>query len=389
MTATAASSRCIPMSCSVLDHEIFDEILEDEKGRARRRSRHRTFGRRTGSRSSGSTRRRSRRNWVQPSRRIRRQQLWGAVGAVFSCWMNHRAITYRRLHDIPESWGTAVNVQAMVFGNMGDTSATGVAFTRNPSTGEKKLYGEFLVNAQGEDVVAGIRTPQNITEAARIDAGSDKPSMQKLMPEAFADFVDISDAAGKALPRHAGPRIHHRARQTVDAADPLRQAHRQGGDEDRRRDGGGRADRRRGGDRCASSRPRSTSCCTRPSIPNARRDSHRRRPAGLARCCDRRDRLHLRRSRGDEDGQGRKVILVRIETSPEDIHGMHAARGHPDHPRRHDQPCGGGGARHGQALRVGRRLAARRLPHRHADGDGRRPSARATSSPSTAPPARC
>ena len=86
--------------------------------------------------------------------------------------MNPRAITYRRLHDIPDSWGTAVNVQAMVFGNMGETSATGVAFTRNPSTGEKALYGEFLVNAQGEDVVAGIRTPQNITEAARIAAGS-------------------------------------------------------------------------------------------------------------------------------------------------------------------------------------------------------------------------
>src|SRR5690606_30885013 len=101
-------------------------------------------------------------------------------------------ITYRRLHDIPASWGTAVNVQAMVFGNMGNTSATGVAFTRNPSTGEKALYGEFLVNAQGEDVVAGIRTPQSLTEAARIAAGSDKPSLEKLMPEAFAAFVEIS-----------------------------------------------------------------------------------------------------------------------------------------------------------------------------------------------------
>src|SRR5437868_9264135 len=120
-------------------------------------------------------------------------QLWGAIGAVFSSWMNARAVTYRRLHDIPESWGTAVNVQAMVFGNMGDTSATGVAFTRNPSTGDKQLYGEFLVNAQGEDVVAGIRTPQNITEAARIAAGSDKPSLQKLMPDAFQAFVTISD----------------------------------------------------------------------------------------------------------------------------------------------------------------------------------------------------
>ena len=95
------------------------------------------------------------------------EQLWGAIGAVFQSWMSARAITYRRLNDIPEDWGTAVTVQAMVFGNMGETSATGVAFTRNPSTGEKALYGEFLVNAQGEDVVAGIRTPQNITEQAR------------------------------------------------------------------------------------------------------------------------------------------------------------------------------------------------------------------------------
>ncbi len=107
--------------------------------------------------------------------------------------MNARAITYRRLHNIPAAWGTAVNVQAMVFGNMGETSATGVAFTRNPSTGEKKLYGEFLVNAQGEDVVAGIRTPQNITEEARIAAGSDKPSLEKVMPEAFAEFLKVAD----------------------------------------------------------------------------------------------------------------------------------------------------------------------------------------------------
>src|ERR1700716_4515978 len=112
-------------------------------------------------------------------------QLWGAIGAVFGSWMNQRAITYRRLHNIPESWGTAVNVQAMVFGNMGDTSATGVAFTRNPSTGEHQLYGEFLINAQGEDVVAGIRTPQEITEIARKEAGSDKPSMEHAMPAAF------------------------------------------------------------------------------------------------------------------------------------------------------------------------------------------------------------
>ncbi len=127
-------------------------------------------------------------------------QLWGAVGAVFESWMNDRAKFYRRMHDIPESWGTAVNVQSMVFGNMGETSATGVAFTRNPSTGENKLYGEFLINAQGEDVVAGIRTPQSLTKAGREEMGETAPSMEEAMP----------------------------------AANPQRQAHRQVGAEDRR-----------------------------------------------------------------------------------------------------------------------------------------------------------
>jgi len=115
-------------------------------------------------------------------------QLWGAIGAVFDSWMNDRARFYRRMHGIPEVWGTAVNVQAMVFGNMGPTSATGVAFTRNPSTGEDNLYGEFLVNAQGEDVVAGIRTPQALTLAARLEMGDKAPSMEEAMPEAFAEF---------------------------------------------------------------------------------------------------------------------------------------------------------------------------------------------------------
>ena len=124
-------------------------------------------------------------------------QLWGAIGAVFDSWMIPRAKKYRELNSIPESWGTAVNVQAMVFGNMGDTSATGVAFTRNPSTGERALYGEFLINAQGEDVVAGIRTPQDITEKARIEAKSDKPSMEKAMPESFAELTRIYEILEK------------------------------------------------------------------------------------------------------------------------------------------------------------------------------------------------
>ena len=118
-------------------------------------------------------------------------QLWGAIGAVFGSWMNQRAITYRRLHDIPAEWGTAVNVQAMVFGNMGEDCATGVAFTRDPSTGENFFYGEYLVNAQGEDVVAGIRTPQYLTKAARELAGAELPSMEEVMPGVFKQLDDV------------------------------------------------------------------------------------------------------------------------------------------------------------------------------------------------------
>ncbi|KAA1178133.1 pyruvate, phosphate dikinase [Rhizobium tropici] len=173
-----------------LDNEVFEEILEDEKAR---------FGHEFDTDLTAV-------EWqhvVSIYKTVIEEelgeafpqepevQLWGAVGAVFASWMNARAVTYRQLHNIPEAWGTAVNIQAMVFGNLGNSSATGVAFTRNPSTGEKELYGEFLVNAQGEDVVAGIRTPQSITEVARIASGYEKPSMEKVMPEAFAEFRSI------------------------------------------------------------------------------------------------------------------------------------------------------------------------------------------------------
>jgi len=121
------------------------------------------------------------------------EQLWEAISAVFDSWMNERAITYRRLSDIPASWGTAVNVQAMVFGNMGDTSATGVAFTRDPSTGNNEYYGEFLINAQGEDVVAGIRTPQTLTKKSRISMGETEPSMEEAMPGVFAELAAVFD----------------------------------------------------------------------------------------------------------------------------------------------------------------------------------------------------
>jgi len=125
------------------------------------------------------------------------EQLWGAVGAVFASWMNDRAKFYRRMHDIPESWGTAVNIQSMVFGNMGDGSATGVAFTRNPSTGDNRLYGEFLINAQGEDVVAGIRTPQPLTKVAREEMGDINPSMEEALPEVFAQFKEVVERLEK------------------------------------------------------------------------------------------------------------------------------------------------------------------------------------------------
>ncbi|MBO9133590.1 pyruvate, phosphate dikinase [Rhizobium sp. B230/85] len=173
-----------------IDNEVFEEILEDEKGR---------LGHEFDTDLTAG-------EWQAVVVRYKavieedfgktfpqdpHDQLWGAVGAVFASWMNPRAATYRLLHNIPEAWGTAVTIQAMVFGNLGDESATGVAFTRNPSTGDKELYGEFLVKAQGEDVVAGIRTPQSLTEAGRIASGSDRPSMEKLMPAAFASFSRI------------------------------------------------------------------------------------------------------------------------------------------------------------------------------------------------------
>lgn len=120
-------------------------------------------------------------------------QLWGAVGAVFKSWMNARANTYRILHNIPAEWGTAVNIQAMVFGNMGENCATGVCFSRNPSTGDNHFYGEYLVNAQGEDVVAGIRTPQPLTLFEKEESGSSLPAMEELMPDTYRELVQYRD----------------------------------------------------------------------------------------------------------------------------------------------------------------------------------------------------
>jgi pyruvate,orthophosphate dikinase len=252
-------------------------------------------------------------------------QLWGAIGAVFGSWMNQRAITYRRLHTIPESWGTAVNVQAMVFGNMGETSATGVAFTRNPSTGEKKLYGEFLINAQGEDVVAGIRTPQEITEEARRESGSDKPSMEKAMPEAFAELKRI----------HAALEKHYRDMQdlefTVEQGKLWMLQTRNG---KRTAKAALRIAVELANEKLISKQeavtriePGSLDQLLHPTIDPAaeRKIFATGLPASPGAACGEivfsPDEAELLKS------QGHKVILVRVETSPEDIHGMHAAEG--------------------------------------------------------------
>jgi pyruvate,orthophosphate dikinase len=307
-----------------VDHEVFEEILEDRKA---------GLGRELDTELTASEwqgiidlyKAKVEEELGKPFPQDPREQLWGAIGAVFSSWMNQRAITYRRLHDIPESWGTAVNVQAMVFGNMGETSATGVAFTRNPSTGEKALYGEFLVNAQGEDVVAGIRTPQNITETARIAAGSDKPSLQKLMPEAFATFVDISGRLenhyrdmqdleftierGKLwmLQTRSGKRTAKAALKiAVDMAQEGLVSQQEA---------------------VARIDPASLDQLLHPTIdPKAERNVI---GAGLPASPGAATGEIVFSSDEAEEAKavGRKVILVRVETSPEDIHGMHAAEG--------------------------------------------------------------
>ncbi len=252
-----------------------------------------------------------------------KEQLWGAIGAVFGSWRNDRAEIYRRLHSIPESWGTAVNVQAMVFGNMGETSATGVAFTRDPSTGENYRYGEFLINAQGEDVVAGIRTPQTLTRRAREAMGETAPSMEEAMPEAFASLskifekleghyrdmqdIEFTVQQGKLwmLQTRNGKRTAKAALKI--AVDLCREGCIKESEAVMRVD------------------PYSLDQLLHPTLdPKAPRDlilsglpaSPGAASGEVVFSADEAERLAQ---------EGRKVILVRVETSPEDIHGMHAA----------------------------------------------------------------
>ncbi|MBN9074831.1 MAG: pyruvate, phosphate dikinase [Rhizobiales bacterium 65-79] len=307
-----------------VDHGNFEEILEDEKAR---------LGRDLDTELSAAEWRavidlykaKVKEELGEAFPQDPKAQLWGAIGAVFSSWMNQRAITYRRLHDIPESWGTAVNVQAMVFGNLGEDSATGVAFTRNPSTGDNQLYGEFLVNAQGEDVVAGIRTPQNITEAARQAAGSDKPSLEKVMPDAFDSFVDIS----RRLEQHY--RDMQDLEFTIERGKLWMLQTRNG-----KRTA--RAAMKIAVDMAAEGliskeeavqrvEPASLDQLLHPTIdPSAARNVI---GAGLPASPGAATGEIVFSSEAAEAARkdGRKVILVRVETSPEDIHGMHAAEG--------------------------------------------------------------
>ena len=319
--------RFIAMYCNVvlgIEHHGFEAILEDHKDR-KGYTLDTELDADDWARIIALYKRHAERELGKPFPQDPKEQLWGAIGAVFGSWMTPRALTYRRLHGIPESWGTAVNVQGMVFGNMGETSATGVAFTRNPSTGENQIYGEFLINAQGEDVVAGIRTPQDIAEAARIASGSDKPSLEKAMPRAFAELVQIS----KQLEHHYRDMQDleftvekgkfwilqtRAAKRTTRAA--LKVA------VELAKDGSISKE-----EAVLRIEPASLDQLLHPTIdPKAERKilatglpaSPGAASGEIVFASDEAEVLK---------GQGRKVILTRVETSPEDIHGMHAAEG--------------------------------------------------------------
>ncbi|MDG6745479.1 PEP/pyruvate-binding domain-containing protein, partial [Staphylococcus aureus] len=251
--------------------------------------------------------------------------LWGAVGAVFGSWQSERAKVYRRLNDIPADWGTAVNVQAMVFGNMGDTSATGVAFTRDPSKGDRAYYGEFLINAQGEDVVAGIRTPQYLTKAAREEANAKPASMEEAMPEVYAELAAVFD------------RLENLYRDRQDIEFTVEQAKLW-------------MLQTRSGKRTAKAALKIAVDMANEGLITREEAIARVDPAALDQLLHptldpsaKRDVLTkgLPASPGAASGKvvfdadaaeraaaaGEAVILVRVETSPEDIHGMHAAKG--------------------------------------------------------------
>ena len=254
-----------------------------------------------------------------------KDQLWGAVSAVFGSWQTPRAVTYRRLHDIPEEWGTAVNIQAMVFGNMGDDCATGVAFTRDPSTGENAFYGEYLVNAQGEDVVAGIRTPQQLTTAGKEAQGSRLPAMEETMPGVFRQLVDIREILEK----------HYRDMQDIEFTvqkDKLYMLQTRSG---KRTTGAAiriAVEMEKEGliekaEAVCRVEPAALDQLLHPRLdPDAARDVIAKGlPASPGAASG---QVYFSADEAEAAAaQGAKAILVRVETSPEDIHGMHAAQG--------------------------------------------------------------
>ena len=263
--------------------------------------------------------------WGKPFPQDEHDQLWGAVGAVFGSWQSDRAKVYRRLNDIPADWGTAVNVQAMVFGNMGDTSATGVAFTRDPSKGDRAYYGEFLINAQGEDVVAGIRTPQYLTKAAREEAGAKPASMEEALPEVYTELAGVFDRLethyrdmqdieftvqqGKLwmLQTRSGKRTAKAALKiAVDMANEGLIT---------REEAVARVD------------PQALDQLLHPTLdPEAKRDVLTKGlPASPGAASG--EAVFDADIAERHAGEGKSVILIRTETSPEDIHGMHAAKG--------------------------------------------------------------
>jgi pyruvate,orthophosphate dikinase len=307
-----------------VDHSAFEEILDDEKD-AKGVELDTGLDADDLKRVADLFRKRVEKELGKPFPEDVQEQLWGAIGAVFGSWRSPRANTYRKLNNIPEDWGTAVTVQAMVFGNRGDTSATGVAFTRDPATGEKLLYGEFLINAQGEDVVAGIRTPQPISKVVRERQGGKRPSMEEAMPKAFAELkaigerleqhyrdmqdVEFTIQEGKLfmLQTRAGKR-------TADAA--LKAAVDMVGE--------GLIDKKVAVTRVE---PEALNQLLHPTLdPDAPKEqiasglgaSPGAATGEVVFTADEAEKLAA---------DHKDVILVRAETSPEDIHGMHAAKG--------------------------------------------------------------
>ena len=263
--------------------------------------------------------------WRKPFPQDVNDQLWGAVSAVFGSWQAERAKVYRRLNDIPSEWGTAVNVQAMVFGNMGETSATGVAFTRNPSTGESLYYGEWLINAQGEDVVAGIRTPQYLSKAAREEAGAKPLSMEEAMPETYQELAAVFDLLER----------HYRDMQDIEFTverGKLWMLQTRNGKRTAKAALKIAVDMAHDGliseeEAVLRVDPMALDQLLHPTLdPEAKRDvlttglpASPGAASGLIVFDS--DTAERRTEMGDD------VILVRVETSPEDIHGMHAAKG--------------------------------------------------------------